>query len=108
MGGATYSPDAAGFKAMALSDEIRDAVRQIGEKGLAFAETISQDFRRTGDYADSFEVVEASVDISPSRPGRFRAAAILQNTSRHATAVEVGRGAHHVLARTLEFLEGPE
>jgi hypothetical protein len=104
----SYKPNDKGFAEFALSPEMRKILAEVAEKGKEYAETISEPFRKTGDYASKFGIVEASVKVT-ARDGAipWRAAAILENTSDHAAAVEVGnRGhkAHHVLARTAEFL----
>jgi hypothetical protein len=110
-----YKPSDAGFRAIGLGPEIRKALGEVAEAGKAYAESISQDFRRTGDYADSFEVVPLTVLWEGQHPGP-RAAAQLLNSSGHAAPVEWGYAgdaaipnsgsAHRVLGRTLEFLEG--
>lgn len=109
MAGGSYKPNNKGFQDCALGPEIRKSLLAIAENGKNYAESISQDFRQTGDYADSFQIVEASVDIHANdRAIKFRAAARLENTSEHAAAVEFGnrgREAHHVLARTGAWLE---
>lgn len=109
MAGGSYKPNDKGFQECALGPEIRKALREIAEKGKGYAEGISEDFRKTGDYADSFDIVEASTDIRVNDRGiRFRASARLENDSEHAAAVEFGnrgREAHHVLARTGAWLE---
>jgi hypothetical protein len=104
---ATFKPNSAGFRAMAVGPEIRAALRQVAEVGKEIAEELAQDFRVTGEYADSFEVSDETIEWQ----GRFsgpRAAARLTNTAPHAAAVEWGNEHshrnHRVLGRTLDRL----
>lgn len=104
---AAYEPNDAGFRAFLIGPEVRRGLAEAAERAKAFAESISQDFRDSGEYAESFDVSDVTVDFN----GAPRAAGRLTNTSGHAAAVEVGyRGrsheasssAHRVLGRTLE------
>lgn len=103
-----YQPDPKFFKELAVGDEIRSACREIADKAKGIAEALSQDFRITGDYADSFSVQETTIAWTGTYPGP-RAAAQLVNTSDHAAAVEWGNAhdhkPHHVLGRTLAALD---
>lgn len=108
-----YRPNSAGFRAIANGPEVRRALAEVAGKGKAFAESVSQEFRDTGEYAQSFAVRETTVEWAGSHPGP-RAAVELANTAGHAAAVEYGyegrsgepsTSAHRVLGRTLEFLE---
>lgn len=98
---ATYQPNFGGFAAMAVGPEMVEAVRTEAERAKAVAEAMSEDFRVTGEYADSFEVTSEFVEIS----GHLRAAGRLTNTAPYAAAVEWGdshdRKPHRVLGRTL-------
>lgn len=102
-----FKPNDAGLRAILNGPEVRRALAEVADKGKEFAESISQDFRDSGEYAASFDVSDVTVDFN----GAPRAAGRLTNTSGHAAAVEVGyRGrsheesssAHRVLGRTLE------
>lgn len=104
-----FRPNQAGFRQIANSPEMRAALKAVAEDAKAYAESISQDFRDTGDYADSFEVTEETVDFTETRFSGPRAAARLTNTSDHAAAVEWGNEHshrnHRVLGRTLDHLD---
>lgn len=69
------------------------------ERGKKWAEANSP--VRTGEYQGSFEVVPADVTVA----GETRKGARLVNTSDHAKWVEWGRGAKHVLARSVDVIE---
>lgn len=107
MGLSNYQPNSSGFQQIANSPEMRAALKAVAEKGKSIAQGLAQDFRVTGDYADSFEVRETTIPWDGQYPGP-RAAAQLVNTSDHAAAVEWGNQhahkAHHVLGRTLDIL----
>lgn len=102
-----FTPDNDGFRQIATSPEMRAALKEVAEKAKAIAEGLAQDFRVTGDYADSFEITEDTVRWDGEYPGP-RAAASLVNTSDHAAAVEWGNDhshkTHRVLGRTLDML----
>jgi len=94
-----------GITALAVSPGARKAALSEAEKGKGIAEGLAQEFRRTGTYAASFSVSEATVFIA----GLPRAGARLENTAGHAAAVELGNAStngdgHHVLSRTLDAL----
>lgn len=104
-----YNPNFDGFRKMANGPEIRAVLAEVAEKAKTIAEGLSQDFRITGEYAESFVVGEETV-VFPRGP---RAAATLTNTAPYAAAVEWGyKGranepdgeAHRVLGRTLDAL----
>lgn len=104
---ATFKPNNAGFRAMAVGPEIRRALSEVAEKAKGIAEGLAEPFRDTGEYVDSFEVSEETIQWQ----GRFsgpRAASRLTNTSGHAAAVEWGNEHahrnHRVLGRTLDAL----
>lgn len=115
---AAFKANDKGFRAAANGPGVRKALAEVAEKGKAYAESISQGFRREANpedvYADSFEVKETTVEFGGAHPGP-RAAVEVRNTSGHAAAVEYGykgrsgepgSSAHRVLGRTLEFLAG--
>lgn len=92
-----YKPDYTGTGELMNSPEMVEVMRQVAEKGIPFAESISPE--RTGEYKSSFEVT------SRSHGGVHgdRAEAQVVNTSEHAAHVEWQDG-YHVLARTAEAL----
>lgn len=105
----TYKPNKAGFHEAINGPEVRAALLAEGERAKEIAVAMSQDFRITGEYADSFEVTEIEVDF----PQGSRPAVRLTNTSGHAAPVEYGyrgsasesgQSAHHVMKRTLDAL----
>lgn len=106
----TYKPNSAGFREMAIGSEIRAAVKAEAERARAIAEGLSQDFRVSGEYADSFVVASDTVDLHTGFGSHAVAAGVLTNTSGHAAAVEYGNEhdhkPHHVLGRTLAGLGG--
>lgn len=113
---ATVRINDAAFKAMANGPELHAACTAAAEKAKAIAVGLAQEFRVTGEYADSFEVTDETVDWHGEYPGP-RAAGRLTNTAPYAAAVEwghegredePGQSAHHVLARTLDALGGAE
>lgn len=106
----TFKANNAGFQQIAVSTEVRTALKAAAEEAKTVAEGFAQDFRVTGDYADSFDVTDETIQWQ----GRFsgpRAAARLVNTSDHAAAVEWGNEHahrnHRVLGRTLAAMERP-
>lgn len=103
-----FEADSDGLNEIARSPAVRAALAAVAERGKQIAVAMSEDFRISGDYADSFDVEEDTVDWHGQYPGR-RAAANLVNTSAHAAAVEWGNAhdhkPHHVLARTAEALK---
>lgn len=108
MGEATYKPSSAGFKEMAVGDEIRAVVLEIAEKAKVEAEALSADFAVTGEYLSAFEVRSDTVDLHTGFGSHPVAAGILQNNSDHAAAVEYGNKndhrPHRVFGRVLDAL----
>lgn len=111
-----YDPREQGFREIANSPELRAALQEVGERAKAIAVGLSQEFRITGEYVQSFDVEQTTVDFHGSYPGP-RAAVRLVNRAPYAAAVEYGyegrageesSSAHHVLARTLSALEAHE
>jgi hypothetical protein len=92
-----YKADYKGTGELMNGPEMQAVLRQIAEKGKAFAESISPE--RTGEYKASFEVT------SRSHGGVHgdRAEAQIVNTSDHAARVE-WQDNYHVLARTADAL----
>lgn len=99
---------------MAVGVEVRAALAAEAERAKSIAVGLAQEFRVTGEYADSFEVTDDTIDWTGEYPGP-RAAARLTNTAPYAAAVEWGyegrsdapsSSAHHVLKRTLDALGG--
>lgn len=105
---AYYKPNPQGFQDLANSPEMHDLLDHVAGKAKVFAEALAEDFRRTGEYADSFAVVPLTV-IWEGRFGGPRAASRLENSSSHAAAVEWGnshdQNPHRVLSRTLDALK---
>lgn len=109
---AVYKPRRAGFKEIVNGPEIAAALEAIVGEAKTIAEGLAQDFRVSGEYADSFE---ESVKVEPVQKGPARLVGRLTNTAPYAAAVEYGyqgasdaegSKAHHVLKRTLEALGG--
>ena len=109
---ATFKPNHAGFRAMAVSPEIEAAVLAIAEKGKAEAIALSADFIKTGDYEKSFEVRPEITQLRTAFGTHDVATAVLENTSPHAAAVEWGNAhdhrPHRVLGRVLDGLQRHE
>lgn len=99
-----YRPNNDAFAKMAIGPEVAAAVTAEAVRARGIAESLSESFRKTGEYADSFEVSTTEDTVAGAR----RAAGRLENTSDHAAAVEWGNSrdskAHHVLGHTLEAL----
>lgn len=99
-----YRADYAGTGEGMRSPEMQALVRQVAEKGMAFAVGIAPVGGRRdphpGEYKAAFEV---QAGIYEGAPGP-RAQAALVNTADHAADVE-WRDGHKVLTRTLGFLE---
>lgn len=105
---AYYKPNSKGFAECAVGPELSAAVVAIAEKGKTEAIALSQDFRKTGNYIESFRV---RADVVPLRTGfgvHDVAAGILENFSPHAVPVEWGNKndhrPHRVLGRVLTTL----
>lgn len=109
---ATYKPRRAGFKEIVNGSEIAAALEEIVGQAKTIAVGLAQEFRVTGEYADSFET---KVGVEPVSKGPARLVGRLTNTAPYAAAVEYGYAGsstepghkpHHVLKRTLEALGG--
>lgn len=96
-----------GINEIARSPGVRAALAGVAAQAKADAVAMSESFRETGDYINSFDIDSDTIDWVGEYPGR-RGAAILVNHSDHAAAVEFGNkrigDGHHVLARTLAAL----
>jgi len=99
-----FQPNHAGIQALALGPEIRAVLGAKGEQAKSIAESLSEDFRVSGDYAEGFELEAGTRETGRNR----RAQVTLVNTSDHAAAVEWGNARdhrpHRVLGRTLDQL----
>lgn len=92
-----YRADYRGTGELMNGPEMQAVLRQVAEKGKAFAAGISPE--RTGEYKASFEVtVQSHGGVHGDR-----AEAQIVNTSDHAARVEWQDG-YHVLARTADTL----
>lgn len=107
-GDVTFQWNSSAFRAMAVGPEIAAAVVAEAERAKAIAEGLAEDFRVTGEYAESFEVSAQTTQLRTGFGSHDVATGVLTNTSDHAAAVEWGNArdnrAHHVLGRTLEAL----
>lgn len=97
----SFRPDHRGVGALAASRGVGAACVAAGEAGQTFAEGIAP--RDSGEYARSFRVRRQTVQVVGRNP-RVRAGAVLENTARHAAAVEWGNG-DHVLGRSVDAIE---
>lgn len=104
----TFKPNSAGFREMAVGEELRRATLEVAEKAKVDGISLAQDFRVTGDYADSFEATSETVKLRTSFGEHEVAAGVLTNRSEHAAAVEWGNARdhrpHRVLGRVLDEL----
>ncbi|NAE18051.1 hypothetical protein [Enterococcus hirae] len=121
-GYATFTPDRAGWNALATGPEIRAVLESVMSRGQSFAEGISPRStdeerayfaRRYGAtpgprYADSFEREIVVEDVG--HRGYPRVEGILRNTAPHAAAVEFGNAMvanpAHVMAKTTDYMDG--
>lgn len=103
-----FKPNDAGFRAMAVSPEVRAVVVAEAERAKTIAEGLAQEFRRTGRYASSFEVTSETVKLTTRAGAHDVAAGQLTNRAPYAAAVEWGnshdRKPHRVLGRTLDAM----
>lgn len=107
-----YQKSYSGLGELMNSPEMAEVMRQVAEKGKAYAEGIAPvgippEDEHPGNYRDSFEV---NVQSHGGLRGD-RAAAQIINTSDYAAALEWGNGSfppyshgYHVLARTAQAL----
>ncbi len=112
-----FKPDRKGIAAMAIGPEVTALVVQVAEqKALPYAISISPVGRAAdgdqhpGQYRSSWAVEIARVVAGPEGYPMLRAAGVLINRAKHATHVELGTSrtkgiGHHVLRRTLEYLD---
>jgi len=96
------------FRAMAVGPEIASACVAEASRAAGIAKALAEDFRVSGNYAESFVVSAETVRLSTGFGEHDVAAGVLTNRSPHAAAVEWGNEhdhrAHHVLGRTLAAL----
>jgi hypothetical protein len=109
MGYAVFKANSAGFKAMAVSDEVRACLMAKAEAAKVEAIALSAPFRVTGEYERSFEVVTDTTMLKTAFGTHPVATAILGNTAPYAPDVEWGnkddRKPHRVLGKVLATLE---
>lgn len=104
-----FELDRKGIAAIAMSDELLDAVTEVvTDRALPYAISVSpRSTREHKHFQDSFAVIAGTEVWARMR----RVASRLWNLSEHAAAVEFGnkhtggRG-HHVLRQTLDHLTG--
>jgi len=105
---AVFKANSKGFKELAVSPDVAAAVLAVAEKAKTDAIALSQDFRKTGDYIDSFDVIPVELMLKTSFGTHPVAGAILENYSGHAVPVEWGNKndhkPHRVLGRVLTTL----
>jgi hypothetical protein len=94
-----FVPSYSGMRQILQSEEMQGALREVAEKAMEFAISISPE--KTGEYKSSFEVT-VTAEGGDNPPGA-RAEAQLVNTSDHAVNVE-WQDNYHVLGRTLDHL----
>lgn len=105
---AVYKSNSAGFAACAVGPEVAAAVLAIAEKAKVEAIALSQDFRKTGNYIESFNVRADITTLKTGFGSHPVATGILENTSPHAVPVEWGNThdhrPHRILGRVLGTL----
>lgn len=94
-----YEPDSRGLVDVAKSKQMGAAMRGIAESALAGAPMLSP--VASGKYRDSFRVVDTTAKAGWKMDDR--AAARIENTAPHASAVERN---HKVLGRLASIIEG--
>jgi len=96
-----YEPDHKGTGALLVTPEMRHLVERAVEDGKAYAISISPDREPySAGYIASFET---EVDVQKIA-GSPRVTGILSNTAQYAAVVEWQHD-HHVLGRTVDFIE---
>jgi hypothetical protein len=105
---AVYKANSAGFRDCAVGPELTAAVLLIAEKAKAEAIALSEDFRKTGDYIESFRAYGTVTSLKTSFGEHDVATGVLENFSGHAVPVEWGNThdhkPHRVLGRVLTTL----
>lgn len=94
----TFKPSYTGIGEMLRADFVKDTLKDYAERVKVVA--IATAPKRTGHYAESFEVSTGEA----VRGGGLRAYARVTNTASYAIAVEYGFGntpKHHTLANAL-------
>lgn len=108
--GVKYTPPKRRFADAANGREIKDSLRQVGQKGARWMESVAP--VDTGLYKKSFKVVDTtSAQIAgPGPAGAIETAAVdVVNTTDYAVYVERGNGTakfrgYHIFRRCLERL----
>lgn len=88
-GRAQYRPDRQGMKRLMQSPEIAELCKKAAENAVSYAQGIAP--RDTGNYANSFDVETRIVGD--------RQTAVLYNTAKYATVLEVK---HRILGRAVD------
>lgn len=105
---AVFKANSKGFKELAVSPDVAAAVLLVAEKAKTEAIALSEGFRRSGEYIDSFEVRSETVILKTHFGAHPVAAGILENKAPYAAAVEWGNKddhrPHRVLGRVLTTL----
>lgn len=97
-----YTPDNKGTGKLLVDPQMHRLIGRAAEAAKLFAISISPDQPPYGEgYIANFEV-ETGLETTLARSPR--ATAHLRNTSDYAAAVE-WRWGHHVLGRTVDFIE---
>lgn len=90
----TFRPSPNALRELSRTNDMQQAMVTRTEAGQRWAEANAP--RRTGEYANSFEVRPSKVNGA--------AGAVLVNTSGHAVFVEWANGSH-VLSRAVDIIE---
>lgn len=94
-----YKPDHGGVARLLREERMGEAMEAYAKAGAKYAAHIAP--RETGEYRDSFG--------TEHHVSEKRQTAVLFNTADHAPAVEWGtfnQDGHHVLSRTIDWIEG--
>jgi hypothetical protein len=79
-------PNSAEWRALATNPELRASLHAVGDKAVAHMKELAAPHVESGDYIDSFQVVDSTTVIN----GHPRASVEVQNTSPHAASLEWG------------------
>jgi hypothetical protein len=105
-------PNAQEWRALATNPVARASLLAVGEKAVVHMKELAASHTDTGEYIDSFQVVESTTFVN----GHPRASVEVQNLSPHAAALEWGsvgnRTQSHthstpalIFTRTLQWME---